>query len=57
MGDLIEIMGTTWEVVDIVPAKADSAVVAIIAWQPLITTSHQARAPSRRRAERVCAFG
>lgn len=27
MGDLIEIKGTTWEVVDIVPAKADSAVV------------------------------
>ena len=35
IGDLVEIEGTEWEVVDIVPAKVGSPVVAIIAVEPV----------------------
>jgi hypothetical protein len=35
VGDMIEIDGAAWHVVDVVPAKVDSAVIAVVAVEPL----------------------
>jgi hypothetical protein len=35
IGDMIEIDGAAWHVVDVVSAKVDSPVIAIIAVEPL----------------------